>query len=530
MKLFPAVVNRGGMGYNCFPRKERREQATISNGRILMNKKRAITILALVLVLAVAVTVLAACDVYKQDSIGGGDGTANVVSNGGYVVKQGSYIYFINGYVGSVTSNEWGSAFKQSIMRAELNEDGSVKADSAKVLVPLSIYNQYAAGGIAVYGNWVYYATPNTDEDKTGTASTTYTDFMRTSTDGSVTQRIGTVASRSSEYLFTPTRILYTTDGTTVNYFDFSGMGSESTDDGKGAKAGTLIQNAGSILWGYDADRAANAGAQVSDYVFYTRTLTGDDSYRHYNELCAIRYDGTDNRVLATYDSWFNEGDTIENNYDKVFTFALKDLYYESDDEVVLYYTKSIYEDGSSAEVGFYSNTFSLKNGFSVKNEKKLTETAPTAFFPLGSGGILATKSSNVYLISAEGAENGDPYSDSALVIGAGRGAEICAVENGYVYYIDGDGDSLYRINLVKGQGEAHNEQAVVSGGVKSDWLDLEFMEGRFYYFDTEDYNYLHGVSLSGADGKFESAMIGVMTQEDLDAKAEAEKEEETAE
>ena len=199
---------------------------------------------------------------------------------------------------------------------------------------------------------------------------------MRTRTDGAVTQRIGTVNSRSSQYLFTPTRILYTTDSATVYYFDFSGMStSDSVDDGKGATQGTLIENATGIQWGYDADRAADAGAQVSDYIFYTETPTGDDSYRHYNNLCAVRYDGTDRRVLATY--------------------------YESDSTVTLYYTKSIYENGSSTSTGLYANTFDLAEGFSVENEVKLAESAPSAFFPLGmDDGILATVNDKVYLVS----------------------------------------------------------------------------------------------------------------------------------
>ena len=119
-----------------------------------MKSKKVIAIVALALVLALAAGVLAACNSYEWNNIGMGDSSASVVSNGGYYVEQGKYVYFINGYVGSVTSNEWGAAYKQSIMRAELNEDGTVNNDTAQVVVPLSIYNTYASGGFAVYGDW----------------------------------------------------------------------------------------------------------------------------------------------------------------------------------------------------------------------------------------------------------------------------------------------------------------------------------------------------------------------------------------
>lgn len=493
-----------------------------------MKRKKVIAIVALALVLALTAGVLAACNSYEWNSIGMGDSSASVVSNGGYYVEQGKYVYFINGYVGSVTSNEWGAAYKQSIMRAELNEDGTVNNDTAQVVVPLSIYNTYASGGFAVYGDWIYYATPNTGADTSGTASTTHTDFMRTRTDGAVTQRIGTVNSRSSQYLFTPTRILYTTDSATVYYFDFSGMStSDSVDDGKGATQGTLIENATGIQWGYDAARAADAGAQVSDYIFYTETPTGDDSYRHYNNLCAVRYDGTDRRVLATYDTSLGEGDGAA-NYDKVFTYTLSDIYYESDSTVTLYYTKSIYENGSSTSTGLYANTFDLTEGFSVENEVKLAESAPSAFFPLGmDGGILATVNDKVYLVN----DTTDGYIDDGdnanLVINAGEAVTVQAVIDGYVYYLDKAGTALYRINLDPAEGDSVNVKTVIASGVKSDWLALDFAGDRLVFINTDDYDYLHYVDLGS--GYFESKMMGKMTAEDAEAKAEAEKEEETA-
>lgn len=489
-----------------------------------MKRNKVIAIVALVAVLAVAATVLAACNVYEWDSIGGGDSSAAVVSNGGYYVEQGKYVYFINGYVGSVTENEWGAAFKQSIMRAEKNEDGTINNDTAKVVVPLSVYNEYVDGGIAVFGDWIYYATPNTSKDSSGTASTTHTDFMRTRTDGSVTQRIGTVSSRSSEYFFTPTRILYMTDSSTVRYFDFSGMSTDkSIDDGKGAVAGVLIENAGEVLWGYDADRAASSGVTVTDYIFYTETPTGDDSYRHYNNLCAVRYDGSDSQVLATYDTFFGEEDGAE-SYEKVFTYALSDIFYDSDNEATLYYTKSVYEGGTSSSVGLFVNTVTVADGklsYTATAESQLFETAPSAFFPLGGeNGVLATSSDKVYHITSRG----QGYTADNLVIDMGEAVTVRAVVGDYVYYTDGDG-VLYRINLEEGKGDSDNVRTVVASGIRTDYLTLEFAGDRFVWFNKDDYDYLYYLDLGAAADGFEGKMMGVMTDADAEAKAEAEEE-----
>ena len=496
-----------------------------------MNKKKICAVAVAVVVLIAAIFVLTACNKYKWDSIGAGDSAGTVVSNGGYYVEQGGYAYFINGYVGDNDANDWGTPYKQSIMRAELNADGTVNNATAKVVVPKSIYNQSTSGGFAIYGDWIYYATPNNDEDTTGTASTTHTDFMRTKTDGSVTQLIGTINSRSSNYLFTPTRVLFSTDSNaTVYYFDFSGMKeNKSLSNRKGVTEGVLIENATSVVWGYDLSREAGAGAQVSDYIFYTEKLTDDsNSYEFYNKLCCVRYDGSDRRVLLDNTSFLAEGDNYLNTPEKVFNFTLSKLFYESDNEVTLYYTKSVEINGSATSVGLYLNTFTLDGGLGAAGEKKLTENSSTTFFPMGKDeGILLQSNSKYYLVTGTGADD-IKLSDGRVVIGAS--STVQAVIDGYVYYTDAN--ALYRINLdAAATGGSPNAERIIAAGVKTDWLALEFVDkgdnAFLFYFDTEEYTYTSYVVLTAFDGEeLTPVMIGDMTQADKDAKAEEDAEE----
>ncbi len=496
-----------------------------------MNKKKICAVAVAVVVLIAAIFVLTACNKYKWDSIGAGDSAGTVVSNGGYYVEQGGYAYFINGYVGDNDANDWGTPYKQSIMRAELNADGTVNNATAKVVVPKSIYNQSTSGGFAIYGDWIYYATPNNDEDTTGTASTTHTDFMRTKTDGSVTQLIGTINSRSSNYLFTPTRVLFSTDSNaTVYYFDFSGMKeNKSLSNRKGVTEGVLIENATSVVWGYDLSREAGAGAQVSDYIFYTEKLTDDsNSYEFYNKLCCVRYDGSDRRVLLDNTSFLAEGDNYLNTPEKVFNFTLSKLFYESDNEVTLYYTKSVEINGSATSVGLYLNTFTLDGGLGAAGEKKLTENSSTTFFPMGKAeGILLQSNSKYYLVTGTGADD-IKLSDGRVVIGAS--STVQAVIDGYVYYTDAN--ALYRINLdAAATGGSPNAERIIAAGVKTDWLALEFVDkgdnALLFYFDTEEYTYTSYVVLTAFEGEeLTPVMIGDMTQADKDAKAEEDAEE----
>lgn len=495
-----------------------------------MNKKKICAVAVAVVVLVTAIFVLTACNKYKWDSIGAGDSAGTVVSNGGYYVEQGGYAYFINGYVGDNDANDWGTPYKQSIMRAALKADGTVDNSTAKVVVPKSIYNQSASGGFAVYGDWIYYATPNNDEDNTGTASTTHTDFMRTKTDGSITQLIGTINSRSANYLFTPTRVLFSTDSNaTVYYFDFSGMKeNKSLSNRKGVTEGVLIENATSVVWGYDLSREANAGAQVSDYIFYTEKLTDDsNSYEFYNKLCCVRYDGTDRRVLLDNTSFLDEGDNYLNTPEKVFNFTLSKLYFESDNEATLYYSKSVEINGTSADVGLYRNTFTVGGGMSDEGEVQLTQKSTTTFYPMSKeDGILVLDNSKYYLVTGTGADD-VALSDRVTVIGVS--CTVQAVVGGYVYYTETN--ALYRINLDAAVTDGSpNAEKVVAAGVKTDWLNLEFVtkgdNAFFFYFDTEEYSYTSYVNLSAFGGEtLTPVMIGDMTQADKDAKAKEEAE-----
>ncbi len=508
-----------------------------------MNKHKIIGIISLILVLVLCTTLFVACNKYKQDAVSGGNADAAVTSNGGYYVKQGDYAYFINGYDASETvDNTFGTPLKNGIIRAELNSDGTVKTGTVKLVVPKQIYNTSVNGGFAVFGNWIYYATPNNDEDKSGNPSTTHTDFMRTSLDGTKTQLIATINTRGSEYFFTPTRILYmgSATATTVNYIDFSAMATDkSIDNGKGATTGVLIENASKVIWNYDAAYTPGQGAVISDYIVYTEKLTGDNSYEFYNNLCAIRYDGSDKKVLATYDTWLTAEEKV--NYTqyfatKVFNFTLLNAKVESDTSMTLFYTKSVYLNSAATTTGLYSCTFDSINGFDKNNEKHLTNLAPTTVKPVSyqDGALVAGSDGNFYHVkydvnSAEFASewNGNVYDKLVL----GRSATIMYVGGGTVFYYDGTGGTLYAVNLVDQTGNYPNETQILTAAFKTDWLLPEFDGTTFYFFDTADYNYIHRFDLSAYEGTAvkETTAVSIMTQADKDAKAAAEKEAEAA-
>ncbi len=477
-----------------------------------MNKKIFST-LAVVVILAVVVTALVACNPYEGfAAIGGGDSQAASVSNGGYFVKQGNYAYFVNGYAGEATDgNEFGSAIKNAIVRADI-VNGKIDNSTTKVVVPKNVYSTSSGSGFAIFGEWIYYATYNYDKDRNGTASTTDLDFMRTKIDASVTQKIATIENRTVQFKFTASRVVYYANNT-LSYVDFSGMDtSKNIDNGKGTYSGTIAENVSSIAWQYDAEYT---GAGIADYIFYTQTLIGDDSFYHYNKLYMVNANGGDSILLADGNTYLSAGEQISTSQQKVFTFTLAGIYLESDAQATIYYTKSIYKDETNTVVGLFCNKLDAQNGFVVANEKMLNSIANTTIFPLGyEKGAIAYNSRSEYCVY-DGTNEPFKVTDSSKT--------IWYVKDGYAYYTaSSSAANLYKISYTN----AHSAvEEIIAENIKTDWLKLEFDGSDVYYFTSADNNYLHAINVDTFDKDAEDAastMLGIY----LDAEKPAEDEE----
>lgn len=446
-------------------------------------KKKLFSVFAAVLVLVICIAALVACNPYKADSIGSGDSSAAVESNGGYVVKQGRFIYFINGYVGESADNAWGAATKQGIVRAEI-KDGKVDPKSAKLVVPKSVYNSSNVGGIAIHGEWIYYTSVNTDKDKSGTASTVNTDFMRTKTDGSVTQLIGTIGTRSAKYIFTKSRVLYYTNNT-IGFIDFSKMNDKATDKGKGAVKGTLAENVENVVWDY-----------ATDSIFYVQTAPSEDSYKNYNNLCTIKADGSGQKVLATQNTFVAEGKDPVQDQLNVFKYNILNLYVESDGDCTLYYTKSHTLNSESKSDGLFMAKASNVKG----TEKNLNTIASTTLVPLGyAEGALAYNSNSVYCWY-----NGVEKENPVQVTTTSQTIWKVDQQKGIVYFTASS--SASSISKISYREAKDNATVIMEEGIKTDWLVLDFVGNDFYFFASDDDNYLHTVNLETFDKDAEDA------------------------
>ena len=127
-----------------------------------MSKK--VLLISVALIIAVCTLALCVgCESYKNDAnLSMGDSTAPVSSNGGTVVKQGNYIYFVNGFAGYKTTlgkdNWFGNVLKGAILRIKAD---ATDMSTAEVVVPKSVLSDSKNAGFSIFGDYIYYVSPS---------------------------------------------------------------------------------------------------------------------------------------------------------------------------------------------------------------------------------------------------------------------------------------------------------------------------------------------------------------------------------
>ena len=119
---------------------------------------------------------------WKVDYVAG-----EITSNGGFATQVGEYVYYINGIESSTADNTFGDVVKGSLVRTKLSDLANPKNATVEVVVPKIFASAYYKTGLCIFGDYVYYGTPNDTKDKTGQANNSYINFQRTKLDGTST-------------------------------------------------------------------------------------------------------------------------------------------------------------------------------------------------------------------------------------------------------------------------------------------------------------------------------------------------------
>ena len=254
--------------------------------------------------LAVSAAAMTACGYEFTPLSDNPPADAEVVSQGGFVVQKGDYVYFINGVETYTSDNTYGTPVKGSLMRAKMS-DIKAGVNNVETVIPSLMVAADYTSGIYIYGDRIYYATPNNVGNTAGTVDNTYLDFKSVSLDGSDVRDYFRISDNAALYRFVQTDntvyVVYEMNDTLTSY---------------NTETGTSVDLARSVT-----AYAVNSSDKTDPYIYYTMDVTDkadSDSSRayNYNQIYRVRVDQTDAPYEYTWDQeWLDENNDGEVPY-----------------------------------------------------------------------------------------------------------------------------------------------------------------------------------------------------------------------
>ncbi len=435
--------------------------------------------------------VLSACGTDFVTPTGIPDG--EVVSNGGFVVGKGDYYYFINGVESYTADNTYGTPVKGALMRIK-KEDVDKKTNTAEVVIPsLMVAGDYEAG-LFIYGDRIYYATPNNVPDPlSGELLTNYLDFKSAKLDGTDIKSYLTLDSNSNDY-----RYVQVGDTVYLLYVESNDLRSYNTATGKE----TLLAD--------NTTGVAFNGLDVTDpTVYYTMSVdNGLDTDLtpasiSYNQIYRVSADATEAPYEYTWDM-----DYIKENLDG-------EMPYTNLGEIVLdgigssdTKTQFTHSDSKPAETNLGGYSYELR---SYENGGLYFTRTPAQKSSEGSS--TSDNNGNLYFLSADKLTTGwdsitgnegdslDYLADpSTLSLKATDSALFYRDGDGKHHYLYVDGAVIYRADV----GEAGRN-------AKEQPIAFEVSGATLLSVDTEShakYDYVYFTRSNGAGRSVERGVI----------------------
>lgn len=255
-----------------------------------MLKKGKKFLLAL-LALSLSIGVLAGCggSVYRSDPLDGYTSSNNAAeSNGGFVVKKDEWYYFVNGAEDYSADNSYGTPVKGSLMRISEADLAAGNYAEADIVVPQLMVSQDYTAGIFIYGDYVYYATPNTTRNMEGTVESSYLDFKSSKLDGTETMRSYYVQVSDNATAYRYVQV----NGTVyLLYVDSSATEIHSYNTATGTNT---VLAAGYSSYAFDATDPTSSTVYYTMPVAKKNTYSGGSAQNEsYNQLYRVNADAT---------------------------------------------------------------------------------------------------------------------------------------------------------------------------------------------------------------------------------------------
>ena len=414
-------------------------------------------------VLALGMASFAACGT-KFTPLKDGPAAADTVkSNGGFAVEKGNYVYFINGVETYTSDNTYGSPVKGALMRIG-KSDLAQKKNTAETVVPsLMVASDYTSG-IYIYGDRVYYATPNSDRNMQGVVENSYLNFNSAKLDGSDVKTYFNVESNSTVY-----RYVQAGDAVYVLYVENSNLHSYNTATDTDT---VLARSMGAYVF--------NSLDKTDPTVYYTMSVTaeidavdGNTASRSYNQVYRVRADVTEAPYEYTYSQEYLDAHDGEDPYLNLGTVVLDGIgsVYS---EVPTQFTHEAMKDGKLADepesaLGFTYTLQTYTNDGIYFTRADLATTSTT-----GEGGKL------YYLSASALGENwnsitGNKDSNLTVIAQNTTNASTSAIfymEGGKHHYLYASNNTIFRADVNGNEPADITPVAVCSGTPVLSFID----------------------------------------------------------
>ncbi len=492
------------------------------------------------LVAALSLTpVLGACSGDKFDKIdfAAQDTSYAVTSQGGNAVGYGNYVYFINGTRGyddtDGNANVWGSVVKGALYRAELNGakndgtpasfsptpdseaiefkysngtdyfDAPVKNVNVTSIAPKTIGTSgYNNGGLFIYDNYAYFASPNNSKDKMGNVQTTRTDFFMMPLSGgkptriyTTTEGVDTSSAAYAFYKYGGKVYLVVNEGSSIISVGIN-VAKEKTDDPVSFNVGAT-----SVYFPVRDEYYSGISTDTpEDFIYFVRAVDDDkDKLKTGTVIEAMRPDGSENFQV----SMNGNTETIEAVRDGVVFIRSTD----SASTSTTYMTYTNLHDMLMEKSPSYKAAQEAKGDSANRNVAgrfdAAINSAVTATYAIRPDKL----SNTVYYIGVTGSAMRLYKTDGTFDSIADVTGTIQFVRNNHVYY-SGSSSDYYRVPLwsnIDGFGEAQTlAETTTSSGAPCDYVD-----GYFTYYAEVDqwanaYTHFYKVDgIAGADPLF---------------------------
>lgn len=525
-------------------------------------KKRTVAMsIALASVLAVSPAALTGCsgDHYSEIKFAAQDTSYVVTSQGGSAVSYGNYVYFINGTRGyddtNGNANVWDNVVKGALYRAEYNgekvmvdglnrfkraepDDKGMEfkysvgrdyldtkdvnvVDTIKV-APKTIGTEgYSDGGIFIYDNAVYFASPNNEKSSSGTVQTTRTDFFMMPLNGgeptklyTTSEGVNTSSSAYAFYKYGGSVYLVVNEGGNIVSVKINASKQKADDPV------TFQVNATSVYFPVrDTYYNGISTNTPEDFIYYVRAVTDNDREKNGTVIEAMRPNGSENFVV----SMNGQTETIEAVRDGIFFYRTTKvnntvIAYTNLHDMLMEYSASYRNEQNAREendkIKQIKGTFENMNGVASLTATyafRSDELSNTVYFVgVTSSGMSLYQSSGVNISS--GVSQGQTVGDVDVLkykICSETGTPLF-IKNNYLYY-SGSSNDYYRVPLFDNM-EGFGEAEKLASDTKSGSLSCDYVDGYFTYYAEVDqwangYTFFYNVDgVKGWDPQFVGA------------------------